>query len=161
ALLGDRVAGMSATLRVDLDFDHPEHTFDEIIAGGYFTTHNPRGAWLYGADISTHPEMRRRGVASRLYSARKELIRQLGMRGMVAGAMLPGYRHYRDALPVEEYVERVVSGALIDPTLTTQLRNGFVVRGILRGSLHDAELGDDAALIVWENTDGKGDGVMG
>lgn len=153
ALLGDRVVGMSATLRVDMDFDHPDHTFEAIVAGGYFTTHMPEGAWLYGGDMSTHPDVRRRGVASRLYSVRKVLIAELGLRGMVAGGMLPGYRHYRTVLPVEAYVAQVARGDLIDPTLTAQLRNGFVARGVLRGYLHDAELGDEAALIVWENPD--------
>lgn len=153
ALLGDRVVGMSASLRLDIDFDHPDHTFDEIIASGYFTNHNPRGAWLYGADMSTHPDMRRRGIASRIYQARKQLIRQLGLRGMVAGGMLPGYRYHRATLSPEQYIERVARGELTDPTLTAQLRNGFVPRGVLRGYLHDFELGDEAALIVWENPD--------
>ena len=30
-----------------------EEAFDEMIAGGYFTCHNPNGEWLYGADMST------------------------------------------------------------------------------------------------------------
>jgi GNAT superfamily N-acetyltransferase len=153
ALVGDRVVGQSSTLRIDLDLAHPDHRFDEIIAGGYFTTHDPHGAWLYGADMSTHPDFRRRGIASQLYEARKALVRRLGMRGMVAGGMIPGYRFHRAAMPVEEYVARVARGELSDPTLTAQLRNGFTVRGVLRGYLHDALLGDDAALIVWERAD--------
>lgn len=153
ALDGDTVIGQSSTLRVDLDLEHPDHAFDDIIAQGYFTTHQPDGPWLYGADVSTHPNWRRRGVASRLYDARKHLVQQLGMRGIVAGGMLPGYRTYRDTLPVEEYVARVVRGELADPTLTAQLRNGFVVQGVLHSYLHDALLGDDAALIVWHNPD--------
>ncbi|GAB4216337.1 MAG: GNAT family N-acetyltransferase [Roseiflexaceae bacterium] len=151
ALADGRVVGQSSTLRVDFDLDHPDHSFDDMIAGGYFTTHNPVGPWLYGADVSTHPDYRRRGVASALYHARKALIRRLNLRGMLAGGMLPGYRHHRDSMPAEEYVARVVRGELSDPTLTAQLRNGFVVRGVLHGYLHDAELGDEAALIVWEN----------
>lgn len=151
ALLGGRVIGMSATLRVSMDLDHPDHSFDDVIAQGYFTTHEPTGAWLYGADVSTHPAARRRGVASRLYMARKDLIRRLGLRGMVAGGMIPGYRHYREAISVDVYIARVARGELSDPTLTAQLRNGFMVRGVLHNYLHDAELGDDAALIVWEN----------
>lgn len=153
ALAGDRVVGQSSTLRVDLDVANPQHTFDAIIAGGYFTNHDPHGPWLYGADVSTHPEFRRRGVASALYSARKALIRRLGLRGMLAGGMLPGYRHYRERLSVETYIQQVASGQLTDPTLTAQLRNGFVVRGVLHDYLHDAELGDQAALIVWDNPD--------
>jgi len=151
ALSGDRVIGMSATFRIDLDLNHPDHAFNEIMGEGYFTTHDPVGTWLYGADLSVHPEFRRRGLASKLYQARKELIQRLGLRGMVAGGMIPGYRHHRDQLPVEEYVARVARGELTDPTLTAQLHNGFQVRGVLHNYLHDELLGDDAALIVWEN----------
>ena len=52
---------------------------------------------------------------------------------------------YRDQL------ERNLRGELADPTLTPQLRSGFVVRGILWHYLDDAEHGSEASLIVWEN----------
>jgi GNAT superfamily N-acetyltransferase len=156
ALDGDRPVGMSATFRIDLDWKHPDHTFHEIIAGGYFTNHDPRGAYLYGADMSVHPDYRRRGIASQLYAARKALIRRLNLRGMVAGGMIPGYRHYRERMSVDEYVRLVQADEIADPTLTPQLRNGFVVRGILRDYIHDDTLGHDATLIVWNNPDYKG-----
>jgi len=153
ALDGEQVVGQSSTFRTAVDFEHPDHAFIEIIAGGFFTNHDPNGAYLYGADISTHPHYRRRGIASQLYDARKALIRKLGLRGMVAGGMIPGYRHYRNALSVEDYVAQVVAGQLSDPTLSAQLRNGFSVRGILHDYLRDEVNGNDATLIVWENPD--------
>lgn len=153
ALDGERPIGMSATFRYDLDLAHPEHTFYEIMAGGYFTNHDPNGPYLYGADTSVHPDYRRQGIASRLYDARKQLIKRLNLKGMVAGGMLPGYRHHKHVLSVAAYVDKVVNGELDDPTLTPQLRNGFVVRGILYNYLNDARLGNDATLIVWENPD--------
>ena len=54
---------------------------------------------------------------------------------------------------MEEYLARVVRGELADPTLTPQLRSGFVVRDILWHYLDDAEHGAEASLIVWENPD--------
>lgn len=153
ALDGERVIGQSSTFRIGGERALAPHTFYDIIDHGFFTNHDPQGEWLYGADMSVHPDYRGRGLATRLYNARKDLIRRMGMRGMVAGGQMPGYRHYRAAMPVEEYAARVARGELTDPTLTPQLRNGFVVRGILRDYLHDAELGDEATLIVWENPD--------
>ncbi len=146
------VVGMGASLRVNFDMDHPEHKVDEIIAENYFTPHNPNGTWLYGADLCVHPTYRRYGIASRIYDARKELVQTLGMRGIFAGAMTPGYQYYRATLSVEEYVKQVVNGQIRDPTLTMQLRNGFVVRQILYDYLLDEELGNDVVLIVWEVT---------
>jgi GNAT superfamily N-acetyltransferase len=155
ALDGVRVVGQSSTFRCRTDQAFVPHTFHEIIAGGFFTNHDPQGEWLYGADMSVHPDYRGRSIASKLYGARKELIRRLGMQGMVAGGMLPGYNRYREAMSVEEYVERVVSGDLTDPTLTPQLRNGFVVRRVLRDYIDDAAITRHGTLIVWENPDYK------
>jgi GNAT superfamily N-acetyltransferase len=151
ALIDDTVVGMSSSLRYTIDFQGEQHSFDDMIAGGFFTTHQPDGEWLYGADMSTHPNYRRRGIASLLYDARKALIQRLNLRGMVGGGMVPGYRFYKDRMSLEAYAAEVVAGTIHDPTLTPQLKNGYTVRGIIRNYLHDAELGNDATLIVWDN----------
>src|SRR5262245_34148639 len=39
---GDKVVGMTTTVRLDLDRRHP-HDFDEVIAGGWCTSHEPDG----------------------------------------------------------------------------------------------------------------------
>lgn len=151
ALRDGEPVGMSATFRIQMDFGHTHHAFNDIIAEGFFTNHDPEGEWLYGADMSVHPELRRLGVASRMYQARKSLVKALGLKGMVIGGMMPGYRHHRDSLNVVDYVDKVARGELADPTLTPQLRQGFEVRGILYDYLHDELLGNEAALLVWEN----------
>jgi GNAT superfamily N-acetyltransferase len=155
ALDGERVVGQSSTFRCRTDQVFVPHRFHDIIAAGYFTNHDPQGEWLYGADMSIHPDYRGRGLASKLYTARKDLIRQLGLRGMVAGGMLPGYNRYSAVMSVEEYVERVSRGELNDPTLTPQLRNGFVVRGVLRDYIDDSSITPHGTLIVWENPELK------
>ena len=129
------------------------HTFREICDNFYFRTHDPHGAWYYGADISVHPAYRGRGLGKLIYQARKDLVRRHEKRGIVAGGMLPGYAEYRGKLTVPEYVARVVAGALIDPTLTFQLRQGFVVRGLLEDYIDDSAADNWATLIVWENPD--------
>ncbi|HEX9441314.1 MAG TPA: GNAT family N-acetyltransferase [Roseiflexaceae bacterium] len=155
ALDGERVVGQSSTFRCRSDQAFVPHTFYDIIAGGFFTNHDPQGEWLYGADTSVHPDYRGRKIASKLYRARKDLIRRLNLRGMVAGGMLPGYNRHKDAMSVEEYIERVTCGELIDPTLTPQLRNGFIVRGVLRDYIDDDAITSHATLIVWEKPDYK------
>jgi len=146
-----RVVGLGSGFFTDFDFDHPEHTFRDMIDDGWFGHHDPDGAWYYGADISVHPDYRGLGIARRLYDARKALVRRHRKRGIVAGGALPGYPRYRDALSIEDYVARVVAGELFDPTLTVQLRNGFAVEGLLRGYLEDHATGDCATLIVWRD----------
>ncbi|HEU5090000.1 MAG TPA: GNAT family N-acetyltransferase [Roseiflexaceae bacterium] len=150
ALDGERVVGQSSTFRVGDRALRP-HGFLEITGNLRFTEHEPDGLWLYGADMSVHPEYRGRKLSKRLYDARKELVRRLHMRGIVAGGQLPGYDHYRGTMAIEDYLQAVTEGRLFDPTLTPQLRSGFVVRGMLPDYLDDAEHGSEASLIVWEN----------
>jgi ribosomal protein S18 acetylase RimI-like enzyme len=146
---GERVVGMSAGFLYTFDFDHPHHTFDEIIDYGFFTRHDPQGQHFYGADVSVHPHYRGRGIARRLYDARKALVRQRGLRSIVAGGMIPGFAHYKAVMDAHTYVSRVIAGDIFDPTLTVQLRQGFRVRGLLPNYLPDTATDGWSVLIEW------------
>lgn len=156
ALDGRRIVGQGSGFFTDFDFDHPDHTFREICAGFFFTHHDPAGAYYYGADISVHPAYRGHGIGRLLYGARKDLVRRHGKRGIVAGGLIPGYAAHKARLTPHEYVERVVAGDLSDPTLSFQLRNGFRVRGLLRGYIEDSASADWATLIEWVNEEAEG-----
>lgn len=146
------VVGSTSTFRTNFNFDDIQHTFLQAIAGGWLTNHLPDGEWLYGADMGVHPNYRGMKIGSRFYEARRELVKRLKLRGEIAGGMLPGYREYRQRLSIEDYVRKVTSGDLKDPTLSFQLKNGFKVRGILYHH-YESETDPHAALIVRENPD--------
>jgi GNAT superfamily N-acetyltransferase len=148
------VIGATSTFRIDMDSDHPEqHTFAEIVGENWFPHHNPNGAWLYGADVSVDPAYQRRGIGSKLYDARRALVKRLNLRGEIAGGMLPGYDQHRATHSIEQYVEAVKRGHLQDPTVSAQLRNGFEVRGVLYNYLTDPRSDNHSALIVRPNPD--------
>ena len=151
ALLDETVVGLGSGFFIDFDFEHADHTFNEVIAGGYYTNHQPDGAYYYGADISVHPDYRGRGIGRMLYQARKELVQRTNRKGIVAGGVLPGYPNYRQTHTIQAYVAEVVAGQLFDPTLSMQLRNGFVVRGLLENYIEDSNSDNWATLIYWEN----------
>ncbi len=151
ALLDGKVVGLGSGFFVHFDFDHPGHTFNEIIAGGYYTNHEPDGEYYYGADISVHPDYRGRGIGRQLYNARKDLVIRSNLKGIVAGGVLPGYPRYRQQYSIHDYVNRVVAGELFDPTLSMQLRNGFEMRGMLENYLEDTNSDNWATLIYWPN----------
>lgn len=148
ALDGDRLVGMTSTLRLDFDFDHVEHTFMETIAGGWFTTHQPDGRWLYGADIGTHPEARGRGVGRLLYRARQRLTQALGLEGQVTVGMMSGYGAKKAEMTAEDYYDRLVRGELVDPTCSMQMKVGFEPRGLIRGYLNDPVCDNCGVLLV-------------
>jgi GNAT superfamily N-acetyltransferase len=148
ALDGGRVVGATTTLRLDFDFDHVQHTFGEIIQGGWLTSHQPSGAWLYGADISVHPGHRGRGIATALYAARQELVWRLDLKGQVTAGMIPGYSAVKHEMTAEQYYEGLLSGRLRDPTLSMQMSVGFEPRGLLANYLNDPVCDNYSVLLV-------------
>ena len=69
------VAGSTSTFLTTWDYATQDHTFLEVIGGGWFTHHNPNGDWVYGGDLSVHPDFHSKGVGSALYRARQDVAR--------------------------------------------------------------------------------------
>ena len=134
---GGRVVGMTSTIRMDFDFAHPDHTFADVIQGGWLTSHQPAGRWLYGADIGTHPAYRRRGIARALYAARHEVVRALGLAGQLTVGMPSGYGALKHAMTAERYYAELLDGTRDDPTISAQRRIGFELRGLVPGYIND------------------------
>ena len=153
ALDGERVVGLGSGFLIDFDFADSSHSFQDIIAEGYYTNHDPDGDWYYGGDISVHPEYRGRGLARQLYDARKGVVKRLNRKGIVAGGLTPTYADYKDSLSYEDYIDKVVAGEIFGSTLSVQLRNGFEVAGILENYIEDEASDNRATLIIWRNPD--------
>ena len=144
----DRAVGMTSTIRLDVDLAHPHHTFAEIIQGGFLASHQPEGRWLYGADVGTDPEYRRRGIARALYAARQELVRRLNLLGQVTVGMPSGYGALQKEMPAARYVEELSQGRRSDPTISAQLRIGFQIRGLIPGYIHDPICGGYGVVLA-------------
>ena len=148
-----RIVGMAASLVVPWDDYDMQTNWQDFTAGGTFDNHDPiHGRTLYGAEIMVHPSVRRRGIASRLYQARRDLVAHLGLLRIRAGGRLRGYHRYAATMSPQEYVEAVVKGTLSDPTLSFQLAHGFKVLGVVRHYCEpDPESLGHAAVIEWMN----------
>lgn len=134
---GERVVGATTTIRRDVDFEHLRHRFDDVLDGGWLSTHQPEGRWLYGIDVGTHPEYRRRGIARALYAARHEAVRRLGLDGQVTVGMMSGYGAVKHQMSADEYYAGLLAGDITDPTVSTQRRIGFEPRGLIEDYLDD------------------------
>ncbi len=148
ALLGDKVVGMSTTIRMDFDFDNLHHTFSDIISGGYLDSHNPDGEWLYGLDIGIHPEHRRQGIATQLYNHRNDLVKQLGLSGQLTVGMMSGYGERKDSMSPTEYFEKLKNREITDPTLSMQMHVGFEPIALVPDYINDPICDNYGVLIV-------------
>ncbi len=147
---GETPIAMGLGVRVHFDLSNPQHRMKDLMSGQHKAGHDPAGEWYYGTDISVDPRYRRRGIGSRLYDLRKEVCRTLGLRGIIAGGVIPGYAEHKDSLSAAEYVEKVAAGELYDRTLSFQIENGFEARGVLEDYMEDPDVDNWASLIVWE-----------
>lgn len=83
--------------------------------------------------------------------ARFDMLRQLNLRGMVAGSAIIDY-HTAPHLTPNQYVLEVVAGVRFDTNLSKQLHKGFRVHNVIPNYL----IGDSTTMgygvaIVWEN----------
>ena len=148
-----RILGVAASLIVLWDdYDH-QTNWRDFTDHGYFTNHDPqRGRTLYGAEAMVRPACQGCGIGKQLYRARRELTERLGLLRIRAGARLRGYHRHAGRMSAEEYVIQVIRGELGDPTLSFQLRRGFVVLAVVSAYLrHDPESLGHAAVIEWLN----------
>jgi GNAT superfamily N-acetyltransferase len=148
-----RIVGMAASLVVlwdDYDLAASWHDFTDA---GMFTNHDPRqGRTLYGAEVMVRPGLQGRGIGKQLYGARRRLVETRGLLRIRAGARLRGYHRYAGEMSAEDYVIRVISGTIGDPTLSFQLRQGFRVLAVVPAYLRrDPESLGFAAVIEWIN----------
>ena len=146
------VVGAIATLIASSAAALGPHTWAEITSHGTFAGNDPRGDALYLADIYVDPNARGRGVGAALYDALFRLCERRRLARVVAGGRLWGYHEVASSMTPARYVEEVVSGARKDRVLTSQLRAGFTVRGILEGYLDDWRSAGYAPHLVKEST---------
>lgn len=148
-----QIVGMASSLIVNWDEYELSGTWRDFTDKGFFTNHDLEfGGTLYGAEIMVDPRMQGKGVGGKLYRAREKIAKDFNLIGIRAGARLRGYHEYAEQMSAAEYVSKVVSKQLFDPTLSFQLRKGFEVIAVTGSYLrHDPESLGWAAVIEWRN----------
>ena len=150
ALWEDQVVGYCSSLIVYLDDDSPWYAHGEITGFSSFSTHDPSGNTLYGADIAVDPDYQGKGISKKLYAARKALLRRHNLKQMIAGGRIPGYGAYRGKMTAKEYVASVFRGELRDKALNADIRAGYEIRGVHFGYIEDEHsLGYSTHLVLF------------
>ena len=149
AEIDGKIAGSTSSIRYHFDPEHPEmHRFADLFDDGFMRTHQPEGNWLYGMDMAVFPEYRGLGIARKLYRARQNLVRELGLEGQVTVGMLNGFAAHSTQYTLEKYYQALVDGVLKDPTVSVQQKIGFKLCGLMKDYLSDPTCGNAGVLLV-------------
>ena len=149
-----KIVASSSSLILDFSLYSEWHSWKEIADSGYIRNHNPEGNTLYGIEIMVDPEYRGMRLARRLYEARKNIAMKYNLMRIILGGRIPGYGKYADKMTAKEYAEKVINKTLVDPVLTTQLSNGFVLKRLIPDyMMSDSESRGYATFLEWTNID--------
>jgi predicted amidohydrolase/ribosomal protein S18 acetylase RimI-like enzyme len=149
-----KIVASSCSLVLDFNLYSEWHSWMEIADNGYIRNHNIKGNTLYGIEIMVHPDYRGMKLARRLYDSRKEIAKKYNLMRIILGGRIPGYCKYADKISAKEYVEKVIDKVYIDPVLTTQISNGFVIKRLIPNYLtSDKESMGYATFLEWANLD--------
>ncbi len=153
-LFQDKIVASSSSLILDFTLYSEWHSWREIADEGFIRNHVYNGNTLYGIEIMVDPEFRGYKLARRLYNARKEIARKYNLMRIILGGRIPGYHKYSNQMTAREYVDKVVSKILVDPVLTPQISNGFVLKRLIPDYLKsDEESKGYATFLEWTNID--------
>lgn len=162
--MNDEIVAYSASIRLSEKKVRRKHTYNSITGGGYGTTHEKDGEFLYGYEIFVDPEQRGRRLGQRMYNARKNLARHYRLKGIVFAGRIPNFRRNfkrKKIASVEEYIDQVQHNKIRDPALGFQLRNGFEVLGVLKRYLpEDYESMGNAVHLMWQNPEYKEESMV-
>jgi len=144
---GDQVIASTTTLMQNYHKGH--HTFLEISDNLWLGTHDPKAEWLYGLDVSVHPDYQGKGIGRQIYNARQDVARELGCLGQMTAGMPIGFDKVKDQMNIAEYCDKLIKGEIIDPTVTAQTKCGFNLVEPLFDYLDDPRSGNCSVLMYW------------
>ena len=151
AEINGEIVASASSLVVTLKPQYSDHTWHDITGYGLFTTHDPKGDTLYGADISTHPKFQRKGIGTMLYNVRKNLAIKMSLRRIVIGGRLFNYYKYANKMSALEYSRKVIEEEIEDPVLLFQLKNGFKFIKVIPNYLYDRRSMNYSNFLQWVN----------
>ncbi len=147
----------------------PTGSWSEITADGYITSHDPRGNWLFGVNLSVHPHGYFTGAAEALIDEAARRCAYMHLRGIALVGRMPGYaRWLRDRaregcqrngsslVTAREYMETRVRGSdgsprRLDPELSLYESFGLRILAPIPRYIPDGKSLDFGIAMAWSN----------
>ena len=128
-------------------------SWEQTLGGFMFETYDPNGTTMYGADISVHPDYRKKGIAKQIYLLRFETVKKLGLTRYGTACRIPDFQaHYKNNpnLTTNSYATLVSNNYFTDRTLSPLLKMGLNLIGVIDNYMEDFESNNSAALLEWK-----------
>ncbi|TRZ38337.1 N-acetyltransferase [Niallia circulans] len=146
-----KIAGSLTSLCISYNEKENKHTWSDITADGYITTHKNDGNALYVVDISIRPAYRFLGLGKIMMQSMYQIVIEKQLDRLIGGGRMPGYRKFAAELSPEEYVSQVVAGEKKDPVITFLMNCGRMPVTVLHDYLEDEDSLNNAVLMEWKN----------
>jgi len=153
AELNGEIVGYCASIIISEKIALKKHNWNTITGYGYASTHDPKGDYLYGIEIFVDIKLRGRRIGDRFYRQRKELCKQLNLKGIILGARIPTlHKKIKKYKSPENYLKKIDNKEIKDPVISFQQRQGFEILGLLKKYLpEDSESLGYAVHLMWHN----------
>lgn len=144
-------------------------SWGDITADGYISSHDPKGNWLFGVNLSVHPHGYFSGAAEALLLTAARICASMHLRGILLGGRIPGYARWLrdqagmgrdlDGSDIElarSYMEMRVRGdngvaRRLDPELELYENFGIRILGPVAKFMPDEKSLDFGVAMAWTN----------
>ena len=155
ALYEGRIVGYLAVEYVDNVAEGPGFTWDKITDNGTIVrSHNPKGNYVYGINLSVHSSMNGSNVGMALMLRVWANMIEDNKRGGYTGSRIPGfanYKKYYSETTAEEYIKLLRNGKPRDYELKMYAQDGLLPVKVLPNYFPDPESLNYGVLVYRHN----------
>jgi ribosomal protein S18 acetylase RimI-like enzyme len=146
------VAGAILSLLVRYDDFKQAPVLSELYNPDNFAKFNKNGDSLFALEILVKSTHQRKGIGKKLNQAMTKVLEENGLRAFIGVSRMPGYGAVQHSMRADEYMQQVVQGNIIDPSLSYNCSNNMLpVMAIAGYYPPDAASAGYGALVIQQN----------
>ncbi len=143
-------------MRINYDF-FSSKTWEEITHGGLIDNHINDGEYVYGVNLSVHPDHEENGIGGKMVDIGREFCKSINCKGIILGSRVPCYAHYLSnggsGTPIDQYVfhRKDNEGRPYDDLLKFWSHFDFKPVKIVPNFMPDPDSCNFGVLCLWTN----------
>ncbi len=146
------VAGVILSLPVRLDDFNVDPTIDRLYDPAQFSTLSKDADSLFALEILVKNDYKRRGIGRSMNRAITNVLGAHGLKAFIGVSRLPGYAAHKSKMTAEQYISKVMSKEIQDPSLSYNCSNNMLpVRAIADYYPPDVQSAGYGVLVIQQN----------